>query len=349
MYKSLLLLKTLIDQAKFMRIPIPGRPNGRNPVRSFFLLFGVLLAVAVLSCGKSEGVRAGSNDDPGGPSREETPVENNTPGNPANPPTKSAGNFYRALDTALARRGMRRAEFCDANDEVARRILEDYGAIYLSAETVHVPPVCMFTEQAAVDRFQTAAGVTSGTIGGVRIELQPAAMEALRAAEEEARAQGLRIVPRGGSEAARRSYADTLRLWNSRFLPALAHWQKAGKLSQAEAGRVHDLPIREQVREVLNLEKRGLWFSKDLSKSILYSVAAPGTSQHISMLALDVTQFADARVRRILANHGWFQTVKSDQPHFTYLGQMEKDLPQLGLRQVTIGTQVFWIPDTAGN
>ena len=104
----------------------------------------------------------------------------------------------------------------------------------------------------------------------------------------------------------------------------------------------------EQVREVLNLEKRGLWFSKDLSKSILYSVAAPGTSQHISMLALDVTQFADARVRRILANHGWFQTVKSDQPHFTYLGRMEKELPQLGLRSVTIGAQVFWIPDTAG-
>ena len=78
------------------------------------------------------------------------------------------------------------------------------------------------------------------------------------------------------------------------------------------------------------------------------SVAAPGTSQHIAMLALDVAEYGNASARRILANHGWFQTVKSDLPHFTYLGRKEKDLPALGLRSVTIGNQVFWIPDTTG-
>ncbi|MCA1850146.1 MAG: zinc ribbon domain-containing protein [Acidobacteria bacterium] len=40
--------------------------------------------------------------------------------------------------------------------------------------------------------------------------------------------------PRDGAEAARRTYADTLRLWRSRFLPALEHWTKQGRLAAAE-------------------------------------------------------------------------------------------------------------------
>ncbi len=63
------------------------------------------------------------------------------------------------------------------------------------------------------------------------------------------------------------------------------------------------------------------------------------------MLALDVEQFLDARVRRILARHGWFQTVKSDLPHFTYLGLAEKDLPSYCLRPTKSGAQLFWIPN----
>ncbi len=107
------------------------------------------------------------------------------------------------------------------------------------------------------------------------------------------------------------------------------------------------MPLSEQVRAVLDLEKDGIFFSKDFSKSILYSIAAPGTSQHLAMLALDVEQFADERVRRILARHGWFQTVKSDLPHFTYLGLEEKDLPARGLRPVISGKQLFWIPNVS--
>ena len=63
------------------------------------------------------------------------------------------------------------------------------------------------------------------------------------------------------------------------------------------------------------------------------------------MLALDVTEFGNPRVRAILAQHGWFQTVQSDLPHFTYLGLEEKDLPARGLRRATSGGQVFWIPN----
>ncbi|MBC7912357.1 MAG: hypothetical protein H7Y30_17755 [Pyrinomonadaceae bacterium] len=254
-------------------------------------------------------------------------------------------DFYAALEKALARRGSNQATLCQISDPVSRRVLEDYGAMFLSSESVLPPPVCVFTGEADVSKFQKQAGFTKAVIGGDEIELQPAAMEALLAARKEAQAAGLDITPRGGSEAARRSYKDTRRLWDTRFLPALTHWQKRGRLSREQVARLRALPLKEQVGEVLELEKSGIFFSKDLSKSILYSIAAPGTSQHIAMLALDVTEFGNARVRSILAKHGWFQTVKSDLPHFTYLGQAEEALPSLGLHAVMSGAQKFWIPN----
>lgn len=313
--------------------------------RLYIVLLIAVLTATVIACGNRDQVRAKGNGEAANQNSTEA-TELNHP--PTEPPSTGSAPFYLALDTALGRRGMKLGDFCDVNDEVARRILEDYGAIYVGAEQIKVPPVCMFVDGPSVERFQAEARFTTATVNGVRIDLQPAAMTALQAAAADAQAQGIRITPRGGSEAARRSYDDTYRLWNSRFLPALTHWQKRGKLTRDEADRLRALPIRDQVREVLKAEKRGIYFSKDLAKSILYSVAAPGTSQHIAMLALDVAEFGDARVRRIMANHGWFQTVKSDQPHFTYLGRPEKDLPGLGLRSVQIGAQVFWIPDIAG-
>jgi hypothetical protein len=256
--------------------------------------------------------------------------------------------FYAALAEALEKRGMKLEKTCSKGDPVEQRVLEDYGAMFVVADMVVPPPVCMFKSEADVERFQNEAKFRAAVIGGARIELQPAAMEALLAAREEAQGQRLDITPRGGTEAARRSFEDTLRLWDTRFLPALSYWNKRGRLSREQVARLRSLPLREQVREVLELEKSGIYFSKDLSKSILYSIAAPGTSQHISMLALDVSQFADERVRRILARHGWFQTVKSDLPHFTYLGLTESDLPSRGLRRVQFDSQLFWIPNVTG-
>ena len=105
------------------------------------------------------------------------------------------------------------------------------------------------------------------------------------------------------------------------------------------------MPIPEQIAEIFKLEEQGIYFAKSLDKSIIYSVAPPGTSQHISMLALDVKEHGNAKVREILANHGWFQTVVSDLPHFTYLGAKETDLPNLDLKKVSDGGRVYWIPN----
>lgn len=261
------------------------------------------------------------------------------------PGPNNSSPFYLTLARALEQRGTSVEDICPADDQVARRVLHDYGAMFVGAETVLPPPLCVFTNEDQVTRFQKAAGRAAATIGDAVIELQPAAMSALLKARAIARAAGLQISPRDGAEAARRSYADTVRLWNSRFLPALAHWTSAERLSAAQAERLRALPIHEQVPEVLELEREGIFFSKDLSKSVLYSIAAPGTSQHIAMLAFDANEFSDRRVREILANHGWFQTVLSDLPHFTFLGLQETDLPGRGLRNVEVDGQTFWIPD----
>lgn len=207
------------------------------------------------------------------------------------------------------------------------------------------PPVCIFSSEQEVSQFQERAGYKTETIGYDDIELQPEAMKALLKAREEAQKEGLDITPRDGPEAARRTYADSQELWDTRFLPALDYWMAQGRLTEAQVARLKGLPLHNQIAEVLELEKSGVYFSKDLSKSILYSIAAPGTSQHIAMLAFDVTEFDNPRVREILAKHGWFQTVLSDLPHFTFLGLKEKDLPKNGLKSVEVDGQTFWIPN----
>ena len=252
--------------------------------------------------------------------------------------------FDAALRRVLARQGVSPERFCAADDAVARRVLAEYGAMFV-AEGVLLPPVCLFEDEEGVEQFQREAGWRAEEFAGALIELQPPAMEALLRARAEARAAGLDITPRGGSEAGRRGFADSLRLWRSRCHPALEHWRAVGRIDGAEAERLRCLPVREQVAAVLELERGGLYFSTDFTKSILYSVAAPGASQHLAMLAFDATEYRDPRVRRLLARHGWFQTVLSDLPHFTYLGLAEEELPARGLMRVVMHEQEFWIPD----
>ena len=256
--------------------------------------------------------------------------------------------FYEALAKALKKRKIKIENICPPSDPVSRRILEEYGAVFVADKKVTPPPVCVFTTEEQVTRFQDAAGFEAQVIGFDEVELQPAALKQLNKARAEAQKEGLDITPRDGAEAARRGYEDSVRLWNSRFEPALDYWLGQGRLTAEQVARLRSLPLSQQIAEVLELEKTGIYFSKDLSKSILYSIAAPGTSQHIAMLAFDVNEFENPRVREIMAKHGWFQTVLSDLPHFTFLGLKEKDLPKHGLRSLEINGQVFWIPNVPG-
>lgn len=235
------------------------------------------------------------------------------------------------------------ATVCPLTDPVSARVFADYGAIFV-ARGVRLPGKCIFANEFDVQSFQSQAETLAAALGGVQITLQKPAMAALLEARAYAVKKHLNISPRGGAAAATRSYSKTLDLWNSRFYPGLSHWVRKGRIKRDEAAAARIAPIDIQVAMVLAWEEKGIYFSKDRSKSILYSVAVPGASQHIFMLALDVEQFANSRVRQILAEHGWFQTVKSDLPHFTFLGVAEEDLPSLGLTPVTVSGQKFWIP-----
>lgn len=272
------------------------------------------------------------------------PLVMTVPGEASNSKNESVP-FYEALAQALNKRKMSLENIRSLDDPVACRVLEDYGAMFIADNNVTCPSHCVFVSEQQVTNFQEAAGYCAETVGEDTVELQPAAMEALLRARQEAQEEGLDITPRDGAEAARRNYADSVRLWNTRFLPALDHWLAKQKLTNEQVERLRSLPLKQQVAEVLELEKGGIYFSKDLSKSILYSIAAPGTSQHIAMLAFDVNEFQNSRVRQILAKHGWFQTVLSDLPHFTFLGLREQDLPGRGLRSVEVNGQTFWIPN----
>ena len=259
--------------------------------------------------------------------------------------SQAPASFYQVLRKALKKRKTKIENVCPPTYAVARRMLEEYGAMFMATKKVTPPPVCIFTSEDQVESFQNATDYVTETIDGFDIELQSAAMDALLKAREEAQKEELDITPRDGEEAARRSFQDSIELWATRFLPALDYWLAQGRLTEQQVARLKGLPLRDQIAEVLDLETKGIFFSKDLSKSILYSIAAPGTSQHIAMLAFDVNEFENPRVREILAKHGWFQTVLSDLPHFTYLGLKEKDLPKNGLKSLEVDGQTFWIPN----
>jgi hypothetical protein len=231
-----------------------------------------------------------------------------------------------------------------SNDRVCLRLTAEYGSLFAAnAQKVLLPPHLIFRNESEVGRFQQRAGISSEVIGGIRVELQPEALKAFLAARTEARQHGFNITPRG-SNSSRRSYADTVSLWQERVNDALAYWTSHDRLTKSEAQRLRSLSVNKQVPIVLALEARHLFFGTGHRKSILESVAAPGSSQHIAMLALDIAQYDDPRVREILARHGWFRTVRNDEPHFTYLGVEQSVLPLRGLRRETSGGMVVWIP-----
>lgn len=256
--------------------------------------------------------------------------------------------FRDVVDTRLRTKyGSELSKICPIDtDTVAERVFRDYGAIFVSNNGGIIPTSCVFEDEETVQAFQKGVGFETASIGNVAVTLQKAALRALLDARAEAAKLKLNITPRGGETASTRSYKKTEDLWKSRFFPGLAHWTAAGRISPADAAAARKATIRKQVEMVLAWESRGFWFSTDFSKSILYSVAAPGASQHIFGLALDVEQFGNARVRQVLARHGWYQTVKSDLPHFTFLGLKDEfELKAFGLIKTKVGGQEFWIPN----
>ncbi len=113
-------------------------------------------------------------------------------------------SFYDALHKALKKRKVKLENICPPTDSVSRRILEEYGAIFIATRKVKTPPVCIFTSEAQVAKFQDEADYITEMVSYADIELQPEAMKQLLKARAEALKEGLDITPRDGAEAARR-------------------------------------------------------------------------------------------------------------------------------------------------
>ncbi len=231
-----------------------------------------------------------------------------------------------------------------ADRSIASRLLSEYGSVFAAAETVRPPSRCIFENELQVTEFQRSLQSKPEIMLGVTIELQETAMTALLKAREEAEGAGLRISPLDGRVAGKRSYSDTVRIWNSRYFKALDHWVRRRKISIEDADTARRDTVLIQIRKVMDWENSGLNFGTNIKGSIFASTAPPGTSQHLSMLAFDVVQYSNRAVRTILNKHGWYQTVANDPPHFTYLGAGENEFPSRGLKSVKKGPYKFWVP-----
>lgn len=317
----------------------------KNSINLFWVVL-VTLLIGLACSGDEEPKREKTT-----PRKSESPtpeVKNTTNENMSNRAENKAvaidrSNFNSVLEFTLNKRNLKKSDICDESNPVQKRILEEYGAVFLTTATP--PPACMFTSSEQVSSFQNKVNTRTETINGAPVELQADAMNTLLDAINEAKSQNLKVTPRDGAEASKRGFDDTLRLWKSRFEPALEHWKKQGRLTDEQINKLKSLPTNEQVKEVLELEKQGIYFNTFFNATILSSVAAPGTSQHLSMLAFDAEEFKDPKIRKIMGNHGWFRTVKGDAPHFTYLGVKEEDLQNMGLQKVETKDGEFWVPN----
>src|SRR5262245_46373545 len=88
--------------------------------------------------------------------------------------------FYEALTKALKKRKIKLEDICPPADGVARRILEEYGAVYVATKKVTPPPVCIFTHEEKVTRFQENAGFDADVIGYACIAMQIEALNQLK-------------------------------------------------------------------------------------------------------------------------------------------------------------------------
>lgn len=255
-------------------------------------------------------------------------------------------DFIASLTGKLAGRGIKIADFYDSSNIVEKRIIKEYGAVFLNSDKQAIIPArCRFKNEDEVDKFQGGTKSVKKNVGGHTIELQEAAMDALLKAV----AKGGKITPKG-SNPAKRSFATVQSSWDSQVRAAASHWKtkqnKFGKKLSAEDAKFLETQTGDaQVKKVLELEAEGFFFHPDFTRSIVVYTAIPGASQHLLMLALDVTEYADKKVRDALAENGWFQTVFRDRPHFTYLGLKQTDLASLGLKTEKFEGREFWIPD----
>jgi hypothetical protein len=231
------------------------------------------------------------------------------------------------------------------NSPAAKKVLSEYGAMFVASGEIASPPTCLFRSDDEVTAFQSRLAMGKVVVNGVQFQFQKAAAESLNAAVSDALIQGMRIRPLDGAIAGGRRYSDTVRLWNSRFHPALKYWVAHERISPDDAATASAMTVDQQIEKVIEWEASGMPFGTNLKGSIFASTAPPGSSQHLSLIAIDIAPPLTPSVIAVMNSHGWYQTVKGDRSHFTYLGLTEKELPGRGLKAILFDGIMYWVPN----
>src|SRR5262245_20143902 len=166
-------------------------------------LLAVIISSALLfaaACYQSPPKTTGSklNPDPTPTKGPSNPDSNDNMGNKNQlDGTIKSGGFMANLPT----------DFTRPSDEVGKRLLREYGSVFVARGGAVPPNVVVFRDDNSVATFQASLARSTDTVGGISIELQAAAMKALKEAVAEANQSGVSITPRG-ADAARRGYGD---------------------------------------------------------------------------------------------------------------------------------------------
>jgi D-alanyl-D-alanine carboxypeptidase len=183
-------------------------------------------------------------------------------------------------------------------------LLRQYGAPFInSSNRISLPSKVIFANEQETKLFQNS--FSKGQVSnGNACFLQKSAADALNAANQKVR---IPLKSGSGGGDCTRTYQTTLRFWRK-----YANDQTLERVRQGKETR------------------------------ILGIVAPPGSSQHLWGLAIDLAVSKQSQ-RLALNENGWFQTVETDTPHWTYVGVPEAKLPELGLRKKVVKGVTYWL------
>jgi hypothetical protein len=287
---------------------------------------------------------------------------------------------YPSFEDVLRQRGINLNEVCKPDNLVNMKILEEYGA-YFVAKDIVPPPTCIFDNEGGVNDF--LASSLNGKTKVVKIadksfEFQSAAADSLVNEVFPALSRlNPKIlpyqIPRRYSDVgdkeilnltantfviinadwAKRTYCNTLVNWKSRLdkMPDKKLLKDLtldlDDLTDSIKKKRINLTIGEELKTANQKRKSTSTYYGSRKNPIMRSVAIPGASQHLLLIAFDL-EIINADIIETLNNAGWYQTVPNDDRHFTYLGyKTEEDLKKNGLKRVECkkSEYKFWIPN----
>ncbi|MBF2064367.1 MAG: D-alanyl-D-alanine carboxypeptidase family protein [Calothrix sp. C42_A2020_038] len=183
-------------------------------------------------------------------------------------------------------------------------ILRQYGAPFINFDSAIKLPQTVFFPNSQETRNYQASLVMGKVNSGNNCFLQKVAADAFNIADKQI---DIPLKSGYGSSDCTRTYETNLRFWRK--------YTNNKTLERVKQGR---------------------------ETAILNVVAPPGTSQHLWGLAIDLRVSKPAQ-RKALNQNGWFQTVETDVPHWTYLGVPEEKLPEFGFNKKIVRGITYWL------